>query len=90
MAAILVITGDLHEPYKILDTVFAGGSAKEGWLSGADPSAAFTSVKEGLRESCKKLGGNAVINCQFEYRVAIAGNKQVIEIFAYGTAVKTT
>ena len=38
------------------------------------------------------MGGHAVINCQFEYRVAVSqglmGSKQVIEIFAYGTAVR--
>ena len=45
-----------------------------------------------LRKKASELGGHAVINCQFEYRVAVnkgfAGTKQVIEIFAYGTAVR--
>ena len=46
-----------------------------------------------LEKECKKLGGNAVIDCQFEYRNAIEAkligkDNQVIEIFAYGTAVK--
>lgn len=38
------------------------------------------------------MGADAVICCQFEYRVAVGqglfGSKQAIEIFAYGTAVK--
>jgi len=50
-------------------------------------------VKDALEKECKKLGGNAVINCQFEYRNAleaklIGKDYQVLEIFAYGTAVK--
>ena len=50
------------------------------------------------------MGGDAVINCQFEHRVAVSNtipglsvgaqlipglaNKQVVEIMAYGTVVK--
>jgi uncharacterized protein YbjQ (UPF0145 family) len=49
-------------------------------------------VKQQLRRSCHALGGDAVINCEFEYRVAIApgllASNQVVEIFAYGTAVR--
>jgi uncharacterized protein YbjQ (UPF0145 family) len=47
-----------------------------------------------LEKEGKKLGGNAVICCMFEYRNAqanegfLGGKKQVIEILAYGTAVK--
>jgi uncharacterized protein YbjQ (UPF0145 family) len=49
-------------------------------------------VKQQLMNVCKKLGGDAVTNCQFEYRNALTpgmlGSKQTIEIFAYGTAIK--
>jgi len=48
-----------------------------------------------LKLQCKALGGDAIIGCQFEHRVATAqamagllGNKQSVEIFAYGTAVE--
>jgi len=45
-----------------------------------------------LREKALQIGAQAIVSCQFEYRVAIGQsvfvNKQCIEIFAYGTAVK--
>jgi len=96
--AILVTTGDVKETYEILDAIFALDFHKESWFGGgADPAKAFDKVKEKLRTVCKNMGGDAVINCQFQYRVAstqdlsnaiFGGAKQVMEIFAYGTAVK--
>jgi len=92
MNNILITTGDIKEDYEIIDAVFALDSCKEGVFKGADPNKAFDKVKDGLREKAKELGGHAVINCEFEYRVAVSqgfgGSKQVIEIFAYGTAVR--
>lgn len=91
-ANILISTGDLHQNYEILDAIFAIDSHTGGLFSSSDPGKAFAGVKDQLAKACKKLGGNAVINCQFEYRNAsekgLVGNKQVIEIFAYGTAVR--
>lgn len=88
----IIATGDIKQNYSIIDTIFAMDSHKEGFLSTADPNKAFEGVKSQLTKKCKALGGDAVINCQFEYRVAVGdglmSKKQVIEIFAYGTAVK--
>lgn len=62
------------------------------FFKSADPNKAFDKVKDRLRKKASELCGHAVINCQFEYRVAVSqglmGSKQVIEIFAYGTAVR--
>ena len=93
-ANVLVITGDLNMDYQIIDSIFAMDSNTEGFLSlGADPGKAFVGVREQLREKAVSLGGNAVINCMFEYRVAVEqgllGPKQAMEIFAYGTVVRT-
>jgi len=94
--AILITTGDIKESYEILDAIFALDFHKESFFGGnADPAKAFDKVKEKLRAVCKNMGGDAIVNSQFEYRVAAAeglfgGAKQVIEIFAYGTAVKIT
>lgn len=92
MNNILITTGDIKEDYEIIDAIFALDSCTEGVFKGADPNKAFDKVKDGLRKKAKDLGGHAVINCQFEYRVAVSqglmGSKQVIEIFAYGTAVR--
>lgn len=92
MSNILITTGDIKEDYEIIDAVFALDSCQEGIFKNADPNKAFDKVKDGLRKKAEELGGHAVINCQFEYRVAVTqgfgGSKQVIEIFAYGTAVR--
>jgi hypothetical protein len=92
---IAIATGDIHTPYEPIDTIFALGSHTYGSLfggSGGDPNAAFEGVKQQLRRVCFSRGGDAVVNCLFEYRVSttpglIAAN-QVVEIFAYGTAVR--
>ena len=92
MNNVLITTGDIKEDYEIIDAVFSLDSCQEGLFKGADPNKAFEKVKNGLRQKATELGGHAVINCQFEYRVAVAqgfgGSKQVIEFFAYGTAVR--
>ncbi len=92
MDNILITTGDLKEDYEVIDAVFAIDACKEGFFSSADPNVAFDKVKNALRKKCSELGGHAVINCEFEYRVAtsqgLVSTKQVIEIFAYGTAVR--
>lgn len=93
MSNVLITTGDIHEDYEIIDAVFALDSCQATFFKGADPNKAFDKVKEALRKKATELGGHAVINCQFEYRVALSqgglgGSKQVIEIFAYGTAVR--
>lgn len=83
-----VITGDLRCNYQVIDTIITVSSDTAGFFRGADPSRAFDGVKAMLRTKCQQIGGNAVINCQFEYRMALDGKKQCIELFAYGTAVK--
>ena len=85
---IIISTGNLKQDYQVIDAVFAMDSHKAGIFASADPEKAFDSVKEKLRKTCAKLKGDAVINCQFDYRIAQHKSAQVIEIFAYGTAVK--
>ena len=89
---IAVSTGTVSVPYEVLDTVFAIDSSKAKWFSGADPNEAFEGVKKTLRKKASEMGGDAVIDCQFEYRNALEegmfGSKGVLEIFAYGTVVK--
>ena len=93
--------------FRVIDTIFAmdSSSEKEGFFSHteANPDDAFTKVKEQLRRYAFELGADAVVSCQFEYRVAVStdkgvealanwvgvsgGHSQCVEIFAYGTAV---
>lgn len=90
--AVYISTSDSARDYEVLDAIFALDSHKDGFFSNIDPNKAFEGVKKQLSDKCAKLGGDAVISCQFEYRMAVGagllGKKQVIEIFAYGTAVK--
>jgi hypothetical protein len=79
--------------FELVTVIFALDSHQEGIFSGAKPEAAFVGATNKLKDQCQKLGGTAVINTQFEYRVAVGkgmmgGAKQVIEIFAYGTVIK--
>jgi len=89
---IIVTTGDIKEPYTIIDTIFTVDNNKEeSWFFtwAENPMKAFGRVKMNLRRLCYKLGGDAIIHCQFEYRIALTGDKtQILEIFAYGTVVK--
>ena len=89
---ILISTGDIREPYEILDAIFAVDGSTESFFSELNPDEAFEDVKQQLRERCHRLGGHAVINCHFEYRNALAdgflGKKQALEIFGYGTAIR--
>lgn len=70
--SVVISTGDIKEPYRILDAIFAFDSHSGGFFSGANPEKAFDGVKNKLRKRCRELGGDAVVNCQFEYRVALA------------------
>jgi hypothetical protein len=90
---IILATGGIQQAFKVVDIVLVLDASGAGFLSDADPGAAFDGVKRQLREACYAKGGNAVIDTQFEYRVAVGesafGNgNQVIEIFAYGTVVR--
>jgi uncharacterized protein YbjQ (UPF0145 family) len=93
-SGITVSTAPIQGNYNVIDVIFAFDSHKEGIFTNANPEKAFDKVVDQLRAQCKKRGGDAVISCQFEYRVAVAsgltGSKQAIEIFAYGTVVKIT
>jgi uncharacterized protein YbjQ (UPF0145 family) len=98
--AVKVTTGDLNMPYEILKVVFKLGADQGSALgkffgSGGRPEAAFDQAEALLKEQAYELGCDWVINTTFDYRVAVGdkdvfgGRNQVIEVFAYGTAVKT-
>ncbi|EPY14230.1 hypothetical protein RQP50_17445 [Paenibacillus sp. chi10] len=90
--SVIITTGDLKRNYEVIDTIFAMDSHKEGYYKSADPNLAFEGVKNQLKKKCEQLRGDAVISCQFEYRVAVSdsliGKKQVMEIFSYGTVIR--
>lgn len=100
---ISISTSPVLWPYEVIDIVFAIDSQEQGFFAhilenqtgvhiGANPSKAFQKVILQLKHQCLSLGGDAVISCNFEHRIAIVkgllGGKQAVEIFAYGTVVK--
>jgi hypothetical protein len=92
---VILSTGEAGRPYQVIDVIFAIDSADKSALThraGADPGTAFNKVKMQLRHQCAVRGGDAVMQCQFSYRGAdrpnLPAGKQMVEIFAYGTAVK--
>tara|TARA_X000000368_G_C23038932_1_gene715942 strand:- start:98 stop:475 length:378 start_codon:yes stop_codon:yes gene_type:complete len=95
-----ITTGDIDKKYEILKIVFQLGSDKGGtWGqllgTGGSPEAAFSHAETQLKIKAADLGCDYVINAVFNQRVAVGGKSitgdynQVIEVFAYGTAVKT-
>ena len=85
MNDIIISTGSIDKEFEVIDTVFAMDTV----FAGSDPDAAFERVKKDIAAKCRSLGGNAVLNCQFEYRTpdppACFG---IVDILAYGTVVR--
>lgn len=104
LAKITVSTSTLCEKYEIIETVFAIETHKDALFSNllgqgaADPYKAFGGVTDVLKKNCYKLGGDAVINCQFNWEVGVSSDvfgisipgfsRKLHMIYAYGTAVK--
>lgn len=88
----IVSTTNINDKYEVIDTVFIVHSEEAGGflgMGGIDPDTAFNGVKTQLSKKAEELGADAVIGCDFEQRIAqTATGKQVLEVFAYGTAVK--
>tara|TARA_Y100000816_G_scaffold37771_1_gene23918 strand:- start:150 stop:428 length:279 start_codon:yes stop_codon:yes gene_type:complete len=90
MAEVLLSTVDLKSDYETIGPIFSLASSTKKW-GVLDIDAAFDDSRENLKMIAKSKGADAVVGLQFEHRIAIQEgwtNKQVLEIFAYGTAVK--
>ena len=91
---VIIATGPPPFDYEIIDTIFVLDTLSKKLFSTSSPSAAFEGAKNQLKLRADKLGGDAVINCKFDYRVSaghgIFGVIHDLEIFAYGTLVKRT
>jgi uncharacterized protein YbjQ (UPF0145 family) len=90
----IICTTSILNNFKVIDVIFVlHGETAGGFLGsgGIDIAKGFDSVKALLAEKARALGADAVIGVDFEQRIALApgmSNKQVLEIFAFGTAVK--
>ena len=89
----LISTTNINEKYEIIDVIFNLHTVQpKGFLGsgGIDMEVGFNGAKAALIEKARGRGGDAVIGCEFDVRVAVAGmaDKQVLEIFSWGTVVK--
>ena len=80
---VLISTSSLYVPYTVIGAIMAVGTSPEGFISGPDASLAFEEVKQSLSVQAMALGGNAVINCDFEVRDYTGG----LNVIAFGTVV---
>ena len=88
---VLLSTGEIGQPYDVIDAIFAYGSSTDGFLKTANPLEAYQKVAGVLKERATAAGGDAVTFATFDYRVAASagcGGGKAFEVFAYGTAVR--
>ena len=93
----IISTTNINKEYEIIDTVFvihveeAGGMFGGG---GIDSDKGFDTVKGLLSAKASELGADAIIGCDFEHTISkpdsLTVKKNVLTIFAFGTAVKLT
>ena len=91
----IVSTGNICEQYRTIDSIFHLVQMKPGGFMGSggiDLQQGFQQAKAEMAEIARSMGGNAIINCDFELRVAVTqfANAQVFELFAFGTVVEIT
>jgi hypothetical protein len=85
---VLLSTGDIRAPYRIIGPVFAYASSRDGvLLRSDDPTKACEKVADMLRENAAAAGGNGIIHAAFDCRVSVDTAGAIYEVFAYGTAV---
>lgn len=89
---IKISTGPVCWQYEVIDTIFVIDTLNKKFFNSTSPSVAFRGAKARLRERAVRQGGDAVINCTFDYRPSKGhstfGASHDLEIFAYGTLVK--
>ena len=87
-----ISTGAPSWEYDTIDTIFVIDTLDKKFFSSTSPNLAFEGAKTQLKNQVQELGGDAVINCKFDYRISaghgIFGVMHDLEIFAYGTVVK--
>lgn len=82
--SIPVLTGAISGKWEPIDSVLGIGSSRSSWGSSPNIDEAFDECKNVLRLRAESLGGDAVINVDYEIRNFDKG----IEVIAFGTAIK--
>lgn len=89
----IISTTAICERYRVIDTIMVLDQYKPGGFLGTkgfDFDQLFTGTKLKIEQKAEALGGNAVIGCDFEFRLAVGqmGGGQVFEVFCFGTVVE--
>ena len=89
----IISTTNICEKYRVIDTIFIIDQYKPKGIFGAggfDFESDFETTKQKLAERAESIGGNAVIGCDFEVRMAVSqmGSSQVFEVYCFGTVVE--
>ncbi len=90
----LISTTNIREPYEVIDVImFLDTFEQKGFFEGGgyDFDGSFEAAKKKMAEIARAKGGNAIIGCDFELRVAVKQGfttQQVFELFCFGTVVK--
>lgn len=89
---IQISTSSTCHQFEVIETIFCIEAAgTDTGFSGLN--VLFPRTLQNLRVQCSLMGGDAVINCEFDHRVAVGTGflgqtKQFLELFAFGTAIK--
>tara|TARA_B110000305_G_C19174984_1_gene509192 strand:+ start:155 stop:673 length:519 start_codon:yes stop_codon:yes gene_type:complete len=93
LKTVKITTGDIKQNYDIVKIVSQLANDRGGLLASASVELAFDHAETKLKIKAAELNCDYVVNTVFNHRIAIGGSKsrptQVIEVLAYGTAVKT-
>ena len=89
----IISSGTLCEKYKVLDLVVAFESQTAGCGSSIKVEKAYKNALASLVKSAEAKEADAIINVNFQNRVATVAvgcgsSGQAFEVFAWGTAVK--
>ena len=88
----IISTTAICERYSVIDTFLVLDQySPKGMMGmgGFDLDASFEKTKVNIEELARLKGGDAVIGCNFEIRMAVGQmGGQVFEVFCFGTIVK--
>ena len=86
---VVLSTGNIKQKYIVRDIVFVVECFEAALF---DPNFntedLFLTTKRKLKKKVLEYGANAVINCHFDYQQRSLGEKQYLELFAYGTVIQ--
>ena len=86
---VVLSTGNINQKYIVRDIIFVMECFEADLF---DPNFntedLFLTTKRKLKKKVLEYGANAVINCHFDYQQRSRGEKQFLELFAYGTVIQ--